>query len=133
MPKKSEHSVTGCGTAAAVPVRPSLGVEFEDTVLYERESGSKSRNYDYQRHTRVASLQILPSVAFSVAWPKNRGALVMSALEFWHIVCEDTVEVEDECVNDTLSASGVSPLLACGESCTLQDMTDSEKAFTPLT
>lgn len=57
----------------------------------------------------------------------------MSAPESGHIVCEDTVEVEDECVNNTLSASGACPLVACGESCTSQDMTGSEKAFTSLT
>jgi hypothetical protein len=110
MLKTSELSVTSCGPA--VPVKPSLGVEFEATVLYERECGSKSRNYDYQRRTRVASLRTPPSVAFSVVWIKNRGALVMSALESWHIVCEDTVEVEDEWVNNTLSASGACPLVA---------------------
>ena len=57
----------------------------------------------------------------------------MSALESWHIVCEERVEVEDECVINTLFASGACPLVACGECCTSQDITDSEKAFTSLT
>lgn len=43
MPKTSEHSVTGCDTAAAVPVKQPLGVELEDTALYKRECGSKSQ------------------------------------------------------------------------------------------
>jgi hypothetical protein len=113
-------------------VKPPLGVKFEDTVLYERERGSKARNYEYQKRTRVASLKTSPSVAFSVAWLGNRGALVMSAIESWHIVCDDRVEVEDE-VNNTLSVSGACPLVACGEYCTSQDITDSEEAFTSLT